>query len=64
MTNATAAPLPRIIERLSARPRAAQGGEPGLTLVPTVRAFGRGGLVDLMAIHRHNRRERARAAAA
>lgn len=64
MTNTIAAPLPHISERRTARPRSAQGREPGLSLVPSVRPLGRGGLADLLAIHRHNRRERARAAAA
>lgn len=64
MTNATAAPLPHLSERRAARPHAAQGREPGLSLVPSIRPLGRGGLADLLAVHRHNRRERSRALAA
>lgn len=61
MTNSPAAPLPQLDGRRLTRPLRALSREPGLDLVPSVRPLGRGGLADLLAIHRHNRRERARA---
>ncbi|GAA1700624.1 hypothetical protein GCM10009808_17890 [Microbacterium sediminicola] len=57
-------PLPVIWERRDARPVRAAARETGLGLVPEVRPIGLGGLADMLAVRRHNRRLSARRAQA
>lgn len=49
-------PLPVIWERREARPLRATARDTGLSLVPRVRPIGRGGVADMLAIRRHQRR--------
>lgn len=56
--------IPTLSERRSVRPIRAQGREAGLGLVPRVRPIGFGGVADMLALHRHNRRMRTRLQAA